>query len=176
MLFQPNEIVGYLHEKGEGRVISFDPKKGYLIQDEFGFERYCQAKDLIKIYGRDYVVDEELLEQQTKVKNGSTHQSKQKKVKKHVSDWEIDLHIENLIESERFLSNAQILHIQLKAFQSFLRKAKMKKVKKIIVIHGVGEGVLKEEIRSYLTKQDDTRFYDGDYSKYGYGATAIELI
>ncbi len=176
MLFQPNEIVGYLHEKGEGKVISFDPKKGYLIQDEFGFERFCQPADLIKIYGKNYTVDDALLAEHSKVKNSPKQNINQNKDKTNFSDWEIDLHIENLIESERFLSNAQILDIQLKAFQAFLRKAKMKKIKKIIVIHGVGEGVLKEEIRSYLTKQDVTRFYDGDYSKYGYGATAIELF
>ena len=50
-----------------------------------------------------------------------------------------------------------------------------KDIQKIIVIHGVGEGVLKEEIRSYLSKQEGLEYYDADFREYGKGATAVEI-
>jgi dsDNA-specific endonuclease/ATPase MutS2 len=43
------------------------------------------------------------------------------------------------------------------------------------VIHGIGEGVLKNEIRTYLSQQDQIEVYDADFSAYGKGATAVEF-
>ena len=40
---------------------------------------------------------------------------------------------------------------------------------------GVGEGVLKQEIRSYLDKQEGVEYFDADFREYGKGATTIEI-
>jgi dsDNA-specific endonuclease/ATPase MutS2 len=46
----------------------------------------------------------------------------------------------------------------------------------MVVIHGVGEGVLKQEIRKELKEfYPHFDFYDASYQEYGYGATEIEL-
>ena len=42
----------------------------------------------------------------------------------------------------------------------------------IIFIHGVGEGVLKNELH-YLFGRYPVRFYDASYKKYGLGATEV---
>jgi dsDNA-specific endonuclease/ATPase MutS2 len=50
------------------------------------------------------------------------------------------------------------------------------KIKKLIVIHGVGEGVLKSAIRKELMEHYyQYEFHDASYSDYGYGATEINL-
>jgi DNA-nicking Smr family endonuclease len=46
----------------------------------------------------------------------------------------------------------------------------------LIAIHGVGEGVLKNEIRSFLGKKDNVEFFDASYMEYGKGATEIRLF
>jgi dsDNA-specific endonuclease/ATPase MutS2 len=43
------------------------------------------------------------------------------------------------------------------------------------VIHGVGEGVLKNEVRTYLENQSGIEFYDSDFREYGKGATTIDF-
>ena len=48
------------------------------------------------------------------------------------------------------MSNSAILKIQMSHFKSFLNKSIDKKQRKIVVIHGVGEGVLRHEIRKEL--------------------------
>ena len=42
-------------------------------------------------------------------------------------------------------------------------------------IHGVVEGVLKEEVRSELSKIEGVEYFDADFREYGKGATAVEL-
>ena len=46
---------------------------------------------------------------------------------------------------------------------------------KLIIIHGVGEGVLKDEVRLFLSKKEGIEYFDADYREYGKGATAVEL-
>jgi hypothetical protein len=89
--------------------------------------------------------------------------------------WEIDLHIEELLDSHIGWSNSEILLKQMTEFRSFFKKAQEKSIAKIIVIHGVGEGVLKNEIRSFLSKKENVEFYDASYLEYGKGATEIRI-
>jgi dsDNA-specific endonuclease/ATPase MutS2 len=47
---------------------------------------------------------------------------------------------------------------------------------KIVFIHGVGEGVLREELYAVLRRYDNITFYDADYKLYGIGATEIKIF
>ena len=48
--------------------------------------------------------------------------------------------------------------------------------KKLIVIHGVGEGILREEVRKVLQFYDNVQFHDADMRKYGVGATEVIIL
>jgi len=86
---------------------------------------------------------------------------------------EIDLHIEELIDSHSGLTNAQILNIQLERFEKELHYVMSNGLKKLIVIHGVGNGKLKQEIISILKSINGIEYYDASYKNYGFGATEI---
>lgn len=88
---------------------------------------------------------------------------------------EIDLHIEELMDSYSGLTNAQILAIQLEHFEKELDYCLNNGIKKLIVIHGVGNGKLKQEITAILKTVDDISFYDASYKNYGFGATEIMI-
>jgi dsDNA-specific endonuclease/ATPase MutS2 len=45
----------------------------------------------------------------------------------------------------------------------------------VILIHGVGEGILKEEVRTFLSKQEGVEYFDADFREYGKGATTAEI-
>ena len=66
---------------------------------------------------------------------------------------EIDLHIHQLIDDTRGLSNADMLKLQLDTFRKEMDKAIANGVKKIVFIHGVGDGVLKNELRRELQRK-----------------------
>lgn len=89
---------------------------------------------------------------------------------------EVDLHIHEILDEFKGMSNAEILHVQMNHFHSELEKAIKDKVKKIVFIHGVGNGTLKQEVRKELgTKYKKYQFVDASFKEYGFGATMVML-
>jgi hypothetical protein len=86
---------------------------------------------------------------------------------------EFDLHIEELIENHNGMSNVEIMDYQLFIFKKELEKAIDSKFKKIIFIHGIGNGRLKSEILKILKTYKKIEFQDASYQKYGFGATEV---
>ena len=89
---------------------------------------------------------------------------------------EVDLHIHNLVDTTGGLSNADMLKLQLDTFRKEMDKAIASGAKKIVFIHGVGDGVLKNEIRRELSrKYSKYPFQDASFREYGFGATLAYL-
>ena len=89
---------------------------------------------------------------------------------------EIDLHINQLLDDTRGLSNADMLKLQLDTFRKEMDKAIATGVKKIVFIHGVGDGVLKNELRRELQrKYAKYPYQDASFREYGFGATMAVL-
>jgi hypothetical protein len=89
---------------------------------------------------------------------------------------EVDLHIHELLDDFRGLSNAEMLEVQMEHFKSKLEEAINTHIKKIVFIHGVGNGVLKMEIRKELDKLTKKLTYqDASFKEYGYGATLVQI-
>ena len=89
--------------------------------------------------------------------------------------WELDLHIEVLVDSHAGMSNSEILERQMRELRVFYNSALQKRIRKLIIIHGVGEGVLKQEVRDFLAGKDGISYFDADFRTYGKGATAVEI-
>lgn len=89
---------------------------------------------------------------------------------------EVDLHINNLIDSVSGFSNADILNFQMDKFHEVLKDNEQNKGKKIVFIHGIGKGTLKQkiltELRSRYKKHDSQ---DASFKEYGYGATLVTI-
>ncbi len=86
----------------------------------------------------------------------------------------VDLHIEKLSDNWEQLSNFEILTMQLNHFEKFYELAIAHKQPTLIVIHGVGEGKLRNEIHDILKlKKEVKSFVNQFHPLYGYGATEI---
>jgi hypothetical protein len=174
MLFNLGETVSFLHEQGSGEIVRFENQETAIILDDTGFERPFPINQLVKIQGAmDYVVREKALFQS----DASTKKEKHNKLMQLIqvvgNGWEIDLHSHNILDSERGFSSAELLLFQLQKFKAAYQLATDKKIKRLIVIHGVGKGVLKNEIRDFLSGKEGIEFYDADFRHYGKGATEI---
>jgi len=98
------------------------------------------------------------------------------KTKQKAELIEVDLHIQHLIDNYKNLSNGEIVEIQMERFHSELSNAIKNKADKIVFIHGVGKGVLKNELRRSLERDyKKLRFQDASFKEYGYGATIVFL-
>ena len=89
---------------------------------------------------------------------------------------EIDLHINELVDNTTGLDNATILEIQMEKFKSEMELAIKDHIKRIIFIHGIGNGTLKKELRKTLTQEySQYAFHDASFKEYGFGATLVVL-
>jgi hypothetical protein len=88
---------------------------------------------------------------------------------------EIDLHVEHDAKQNKGKSNGEIVQAQLDTAKDFLDKSMLSGKKEIIIIHGKGNGTLKTEIRKLLKGYYGIKFEDGDFRKYGEGATLVYL-
>lgn len=86
----------------------------------------------------------------------------------------IDLHIEKLTDDYRRMSNYEIISLQLKTFEKYYHLAVAHHQPSLIVIHGVGEGVLRDEIHDILRLKKEVKSFVNQYHpNFGYGATEI---
>jgi hypothetical protein len=87
---------------------------------------------------------------------------------------EVDLHIEELVEDHSALSGREVLDIQISRFITALEGAIRGRTKRIVFIHGIGNGKLKFEIRKTLDKKyPRLKYQDASFEEYGYGATMV---
>ena len=89
---------------------------------------------------------------------------------------EVDLHIEKLREDYRYLNSGEILNIQINHFHKMLDSAIVHQLPEIVFIHGIGNGVLRNELHKALSKHQKIQtFMDARKEKFGYGATKVLL-
>jgi len=100
------------------------------------------------------------------------HTPKKLRSVKDIPKYELDLHIENLIDSTKGLSNAEILHLQLLELERYLDIAIQNRQEKMVLIHGVGKGVLRSEVQRILKSNEFVqKLESGWQAGYGFGAT-----
>lgn len=187
MSFKIGDKVRFLNADGYGTIISILDLNRAEVKNEHGFEEVLDLKELVLEGSQeDYQTDGLLFNDEIKNKLradkntdlGTDLNKKLNQLNKFTANQRliIDLHIEKLIDSHSGMSNFQILNIQMSHFKSFLSSAIAKKTRKVVVIHGVGEGVLRHEIRKVLDiYHPNFEFHDASYEEFGYGATEIRI-
>lgn len=89
---------------------------------------------------------------------------------------EVDLHINELLDNTRGMSNADILNVQVDEFRRVMDGELKNKGRKIVFIHGKGEGVLRNALMKELThRYKGTDVQDASFSQYGFGATQVTI-
>jgi hypothetical protein len=87
---------------------------------------------------------------------------------------EVDLHIDQLLDSTAGMSNADMLEYQLKKFNEVMTENLHHKNQKIVFIHGKGDGVLKNALlKEIKTKYKRCVAQDASFQEYGFGATMV---
>ena len=90
--------------------------------------------------------------------------------------YEIDLHIEQLVKKPSALKNEEIVKKQLDTLEHYLHLAIVHRQERMIVIHGLGKGVLRDEVHKILKQTKEVNRFKNEWSgKYGFGATEIHF-
>lgn len=87
---------------------------------------------------------------------------------------EVDLHINELLDTTAGLSNKDMLDCQMKEFRRVMDENLKNKGQKIVFIHGKGEGVLRNELIKELKRAyKGCTWQDASFREYGFGATMV---
>ncbi|WP_318342676.1 Smr/MutS family protein [Flagellimonas baculiformis] len=175
-VFKVGDKVEVLDEAISGTVQKVDGDRVTLITGE-GFPMQYASKDLVKT-GKNISVSNFEVTQVKKEKELPKRRKTtgQKPKERHAPKMEVDLHIHQLVESTKGLSNFDMLNLQLERAKGQLEFAMQKRIQKVVFIHGVGEGILKEELHWLFRKYENVKYYDADYQKYGLGATEVYIF
>lgn len=188
MNFKIGDKVRFLNSDGHGIITKILDLERVELENNFGFLEEYKISELVpERKQEDYQTENLAFDKEINSKiNAEKTNNKNFDLKRkfrHLQRYGskeivvLDLHIENLIDSHNGMSNSAILKIQMTHFKTFLNKSIDKKQRKIVVIHGVGEGVLRHEIRKELDIYHPYfEYYDASYDEFGYGATEIRLI
>ena len=109
-------------------------------------------------------------------KKGETPQKprQQSKLAKGSDILEVDLHAEELLETTAGMTAFDILNYQLDVVRNTLNENLKFKNKKIVFIHGKGDGVLRNAIGQELRRKYPRCIsQDASFQKYGFGATMV---
>lgn len=87
---------------------------------------------------------------------------------------EVDLHIHQLTKSSRGMTNHDMLTLQVDTAKRQIEFAIRRRIQNVVFIHGVGEGVLRNEL-DYLFGRYNVEVRPASFQKYGMGATEIYI-
>lgn len=89
---------------------------------------------------------------------------------------EVDLHINELLDTTVGMDNTSILKYQLSIFKKTMDTYKKCKKQRIVFIHGKGEGVLRRALIDDLKLHYPLCTYqDASFQQYGFGATMVTI-
>lgn len=191
---RPGDRVRFLNAIGEAEVLFVIDANTVQIEDETGFDYPFAIKELILIVNKAQEheayrkVEPELREiidrniDSTAVKRAEAdfqtkfNNRNATNIRRRGEFMEVDLHLHNLVQNERGMGNGDKLELQVSTFERMLNQCEQRRIPRLIVIHGVGQGVLKAEIRKLLDQfYPHCTFHDADFLSYGYGATEVRI-
>ena len=105
---------------------------------------------------------------------GNTARAGKKPAKDEVI--EVDLHAHALLDCTDGLSATEIKDYQMKVFREKMNEYLRDKGRRIVFIHGNGDGVLRKAILTEMKYSYKTcRHQDASFQQYGFGATMVTI-
>lgn len=176
--FKIGDKVAVLDDTIKGIVSDIDDNN-VTIDTEDGFLMIYNVAELvlIKTDQADYSKYIDIKHDALIEKESSSIKKKSKKSFKSgsVPPLEVDLHIHQLTKSSRGMTNHDMLTLQIDTAKRQLEFAIRKRIQRVVFIHGVGEGVLRNEL-DYLFGRYNVEVKQASFQKYGMGATEIYIF
>ena len=163
-----DDIIQGVVVKIDGTQITVESNDGFLLQ--------YSAAELLKMTSSNAIKVTNFEVARIKAEKEipkNRHHKKLRTKERNAPQMEVDLHINKLTPSAKGMTNFEMLNLQLDTAKRQLDFAMRKKIQKVVFIHGVGEGILKEELYFLFKRYENVKYYDADYQKYGLGATEV---
>jgi len=156
MEFSIGDKILFKNDNIQGEIVRINSPYKVTILSKEGFEMNVSVSDLVKIEkGTDKVTSYGV---NFHSKDSNPKVIKSYKKQRSQSVLRVDLHIELLTKDYKHMDNLEIVQLQLNECHNKIEKALNSKITKLEIIHGIGEGILKNEVHSIL-RNYNLRFY-----------------
>lgn len=145
-------------------------KTQLVLTDEFGFS-YTYTQDLVVAR---QAIDVQKIKNKDQINSARNQRQKPPTTKENALP-SIDLHAEELGLPAQLPAH-DVLLAQLNAFRLFCNRQARARQAKFLIIHGAGEGRLKQEIRQLVLSRNGMSMHDAQWSNGAVGTSRIELI
>jgi dsDNA-specific endonuclease/ATPase MutS2 len=165
--FNSGDQVVVLNESGHFIFKDFKNSRVVVLVDEHKFEREFPIEQVSLVRG----AVENLLKINAIPKEKLEKKSAPKLKPNFQDNAVIDLHMHEIVDSHQGWTNTQIVQYQLEYLRKQLEVLMRKRVRRVEIVHGVGDQVLMKEVRTYLRKFKGCEINDKSYTRNGFGAT-----
>ena len=148
--FKIGDKVKFLKSNDFGTIVNIISDRKIQVEDSSLFLTVVNVKDIVKF--DDHTDSVSAYGDITYAKDSKENESAKKISRHNLNEVKIDLHIENLSNDFLAMSNFEIVQVQIKKCEDALINAINSNSQKLIIVHGIGEGVLKKEVHNLLTR------------------------
>ena len=142
--------IKFLKSNDFGTIVNIISERKIQVEDSSLFLTVVNVKDIVKF--DDHTDTVQAYGDVMFSKESKENTSVKKMSRQNLNEVKIDLHIENLSNDFLAMTNFEIVQIQLKKCEDALIKAINSNAQKLIIVHGIGEGVLKKEVHNLLSR------------------------
>ena len=158
--------VKWVDKPWTGDVIEMNGSRALVLLDD-GFEEWEQMSKLLLEAESEEINSIEIFDSKNEIQHIEV---------RPIKSNEIDLHIENLFVHWKQIPKEKILERQLTAFKEEYQNCLKEKVDELIVIHGKGSGILRENLIQFLKETKKTRYEEMTNGKYKQAAIKIYFL
>lgn len=178
------ENKGFLIKSPVNAELKIDTTKFYKLhtfRESLFFDVPALIYDVVKddVAPKSFVVDATELKKamyEKKEEDKHPHAAKENHKKDKNSLIEVDLHIDELLDTTTGMSAGDMKDYQMGVFRKTMDEHINEKGRKIVFIHGKGEGVLRNAIITELKhKYKKCTYQDASFREYGFGATMVTI-
>jgi len=170
--FYIGQQVRFLNEPVSGIIIHILSKNEIEIETSDGFNLKTNKNQIVPVNS----LEETIQQKPVKLYKDYPHYNLGASSKKFSGKIEFDLHIEKLLPKFREMSHGEIIQFQLNTFENKLTESIQFRKSPVLFIHGVGNGILREEIHKRLKKNPFVdRYENKGKDLMGFGATLVFL-
>lgn len=178
-MFEIGDFIKAKDDAIEGKVLAVNTQAKTLTICHDDFEIDLHFHEVIKVGDANTIISLPKkfdLHQNQKSKKSVEIENKNAKIGLKVLnslEAEVDLHTQAILEHESRITMDDIRAFQLLYLKRAVEICRSRKIKKLNIIHGKGEGVLRESVHEYIRGLEGASIAEAPVKRYGSGATAL---